>query len=67
MDTGQYCGFNVTIDGPGITTVTFDQPDRMNGLDRNVKRDLIEMLTQANVDKRVRVIVFTGEGRAFCA
>lgn len=67
MDTGQYCGFNVTIDGPGITTVTFDDPDRMNGLDRNIKRDLIEMLTQANVDRRVRVVVFTGEGRAFCA
>jgi 2-(1,2-epoxy-1,2-dihydrophenyl)acetyl-CoA isomerase len=67
MDTGQYCGFTVTIDGPGITTVTFDRPDRMNGLDRNVKRDLIEMLTQAGVDRRVRVIVLTGSGRAFCA
>ncbi len=67
MDTGSYCGFDVQIDGPGVTTVTFTNPDRMNGLDRNVKRDLIEMLTQAQVDDRVRVMVFTGSGRAFCA
>jgi 2-(1,2-epoxy-1,2-dihydrophenyl)acetyl-CoA isomerase len=67
MDTGSYCGFEVALDGPGIANVTFDQPDRMNGLDRNTKRDLIEFLTQAQVDDRVRVIVFTGTGRAFCA
>ena len=31
------------------------------------KRDLIETLTQAQMDNKVRVIVFTGQGRGFCA
>ncbi|MBK6562865.1 enoyl-CoA hydratase/isomerase family protein [Candidatus Amarobacter glycogenicus] len=32
-----------------------------------IKRDLIELLTQAQMDDRVRVVVFTGQGRAFSA
>jgi 2-(1,2-epoxy-1,2-dihydrophenyl)acetyl-CoA isomerase len=32
-----------------------------------IKRDLIEAVTQAQMDNTVRVLVFTGTGRAFCA
>src|SRR5690606_19379273 len=32
-----------------------------------LKRDLVETLTQAQMDDRVRVVVFTGSGRAFSA
>jgi 2-(1,2-epoxy-1,2-dihydrophenyl)acetyl-CoA isomerase len=32
-----------------------------------IKRDLIEAITQAQMDNAVRVLVFTGSGRAFCA
>ena len=32
-----------------------------------IKRDLVEAITQAQMDNAVRVLVFTGSGRAFCA
>ena len=32
-----------------------------------IKRDLIEAVTQAQMDNGVRVLVFTGTGRGFCA
>jgi len=51
----------------GILLVTFDRPARMNALTQAIKRDLIELMTQAQMDDAVRVVVFAGEGRAFCA
>jgi 2-(1,2-epoxy-1,2-dihydrophenyl)acetyl-CoA isomerase len=33
----------------------------------SIKRDLVEVITQAQMDNAVRVVVFTGSGRAFCA
>jgi len=51
----------------GILLVTFDRPARMNALTQAMKRDLTELITQAQMDDSVRVVVFTGEGKAFCA
>lgn len=62
-----YQGFNVTRHEPGIALVTFDQPERMNGMSVGLKRDLVEFALQAQMDDSVRVVVFTGSGRAFCA
>lgn len=67
FQTGQFLGFETEIHDPGIAVITFNQPERMNGLTQAIKRDLIEQLTQAQMDDRVRVVVFTGQGRAFCA
>ncbi|MGB4861588.1 MAG: enoyl-CoA hydratase-related protein, partial [Tepidiformaceae bacterium] len=65
FQTGQFLGFETEIHDPGIAVITFNQPERMNGLTQAIKRDLIEQLTQAQMDDRVRVVVFTGQGRAF--
>ena len=67
MQTGTFTGFSVALRAPGIAWITFNTPDRLNGMTTAIKRDLIEALTQAQMDDGVRVIVFTGEGRAFCA
>jgi 2-(1,2-epoxy-1,2-dihydrophenyl)acetyl-CoA isomerase len=67
MDVGQYQGFHVDVHEPGIALATFDQPERMNGMYGGMKRDLVELLLQAQLDDAVRVVVFTGSGRAFCA
>ncbi len=67
MDQGEYQGFNVEVQGPGVAVVTFDQPERMNGMTVGMKRDLVEFLLQAQLDDAVRVVLFTGTGRAFCA
>lgn len=67
MDTGSFSGFEVTLREPGIAWFRFNSPERLNGMTAAMKRDLIEAVTQAQMDNAVRVLVFTGSGRAFCA
>lgn len=67
MLTGTFRGFDVELSEPGVALIRFNQPERLNGLNHEIKRDLVETLVQAQMDHRVRVIVFTGEGRGFCA
>ena len=67
MDTGAFLGFEVQLEDPGIVWVTFNAPERLNGMTSSIKRDLIEMLNQAQMDNGVRIIVFIDKGRAFCA
>lgn len=67
METGKFSGFEVTRRDPGIAWIQFNTPERLNGMTTAIKRDLIETITQAQMDNQVRVVVFTGTGRAFCA
>ena len=67
MQTGNFRGFEVAVHAPGIALVTFNQPDRLNGMTHHLKRDLVETLLQAQMDDAIRVVVFTGSGRAFSA
>ena len=67
MQTGSFRGFDVEVRDPGIAMITFNRPEKLNGLDQWIKRDLVETLVQAEMDDQVRVIVFAGSGRAFCA
>ena len=67
MEEGSFRGFEVARHEPGIVLVTFNQPDRLNGMTQGMKRDLVEVLLEAQMDDGVRVTVFTGSGRAFSA
>ena len=67
METGQFRGFKVAMREPGIAWFEFTTPERLNGMTASIKRDLVEAVTQAQMDNAVRVVVFTGSGRAFCA
>ncbi|ETX01038.1 enoyl-CoA hydratase-related protein [Candidatus Entotheonella palauensis] len=67
MQTGPFTGFGVVMHDPGIALITLNQPGRLNGMTHHMKRDLVETLVQAQMDDAVRVIVFTGSGRAFSA
>jgi 2-(1,2-epoxy-1,2-dihydrophenyl)acetyl-CoA isomerase len=67
VQTGSYSGFTISLREPGIAWFRFDQPERMNGMNPSMKRDLVECLLQAQMDDAVRVVVFVGSGRAFCA
>ncbi len=67
MKTGTFTGFDLELREPGIAWFQFNSPERLNGMTTAIKRDLIEAITQAQMDNRVRVLVFTGTGRAFCA
>jgi len=67
METGTFRGFEVALHDPGIGLITFNQPDRLNGMTQGMKRDLVEVLTEAQMDDAVRVLVLTGSGKAFSA
>ena len=67
MQEGAFTGFEVEVRDPGIAWIKFNTPERLNGLTQPIKRDLVETIIQAQMDNAVRVLVFTGEGRAFCA
>lgn len=67
MQTGNFRGFEAALHPLGIAVVTFNQPDRLNGTTPEMKRDLVELLVETQMDDRVRIVLFTGSGRAFCA
>ncbi len=67
METGTFRGFEVTLEDPGIAVIQFNQPERLNGMTAEIKRDLVETIVQAQMDDAVRVLVLTGSGRAFSA
>ena len=64
---GEYCGFETAIEDPGILVVTFNRPESLNASTAAMKRDLVELLTQTQMDDTIRIVVFTGQGQAFWA
>ena len=60
-------GLRAELHPRGVLLVTLDAPERLNALDQAMKRDLIELIARVQMDDAVRVLVFAGEGRAFCA
>ena len=67
MENRHYAGFSVVVSDPGIATFTFTTPERLNGLTQRIKREMVELLLQIQMDESVRVVVITGTGRGFCA
>jgi enoyl-CoA hydratase/carnithine racemase len=51
----------------GIATITLNRPDRMNAFTGTMMTELIHAFVQTDADDDVRVVIVTGEGRAFCA
>jgi enoyl-CoA hydratase/carnithine racemase len=51
----------------GVADVRMNRPDKMNALDSSMFQGLVDVGTQLAHDKRVRAVVLSGEGRAFCA
>lgn len=50
-----------------VATITFNRPERMNTITSTMLPRLSELLLEADADTNVRVIVLTGNGRAWCA
>lgn len=57
--------FEVTEDGIGI--IRLNRPDKLNAFDERLIREMRTVVWKANFDDRIRVLVITGNGRAFCA
>ncbi|MBW8819174.1 MAG: enoyl-CoA hydratase/isomerase family protein [Streptomyces sp.] len=54
------------VDEYGVATVTLNRPERKNAWSIPMERRFFATLAEARADPRVRVIIITGAGRAFC-
>lgn len=50
-----------------VATVTLNRPEKMNTFTSRMGAELLDVLDRIDADDEVRAVVFTGEGRAFCA
>ena len=50
----------------GIMTVSLNRPEKLNAIDNDLSRELLQALHAANEDRSVRVVLLRGNGRAFC-
>lgn len=50
-----------------VLTITLNRPERLNAWTPVMGRELIAALDEADADDEVRVVVFTGAGRGYCA
>ncbi|WP_343117433.1 enoyl-CoA hydratase/isomerase family protein [Ostreiculturibacter nitratireducens] len=56
-----------TMTGEGVRTISLNRPDSLNAMNRRLIDEVAIAFNEANRDRETRAIVFTGEGRAFCA
>ena len=52
---------------PGIARITLCRPDRMNTADHDLVTRFRAALDEIEADLAIRVVIVTGQGRAFCA
>jgi enoyl-CoA hydratase/carnithine racemase len=50
-----------------VLLVRLNRPDRLNAFNLDMHHELVRLYDEADADNDVRVIVVTGNGRAFCA
>lgn len=51
----------------GVATVILSRPDKLNAFTPQMMRDILSVLDRTDADDAVRAVIFTGDGRAFCA
>ncbi|MGP8123772.1 MAG: crotonase/enoyl-CoA hydratase family protein [Xanthobacteraceae bacterium] len=57
----------VTMTADGVADVRLNRADKMNALDAAMFEALVETSARLRTQKGLRAVVFSGEGRAFCA
>ncbi|HLF04261.1 MAG TPA: enoyl-CoA hydratase-related protein [Dehalococcoidia bacterium] len=50
-----------------VAVITLNRPDALNAINRQLRRELAEAITQFDGDAEAFVAIVTGAGRAFCA
>jgi 2-(1,2-epoxy-1,2-dihydrophenyl)acetyl-CoA isomerase len=64
MSTYQFLKFTT---GDGVATITLNRPEVYNALNDEITFELQDALKAVARDEQVRVVVLTGEGKAFCS
>ncbi|WP_245451051.1 enoyl-CoA hydratase-related protein [Borborobacter arsenicus] len=52
---------------PGVVVLTLNRPEKLNALSKELLRQLLDRLSEAEADPSVGCVVLTGAGRAFAA
>jgi enoyl-CoA hydratase len=65
MQINQTENLRVDRDG-GLLHLTITRPARMNAIDLASMTEISDVLTESATDSSIRVVVLTGEGKAFC-
>ncbi len=50
-----------------VATIVMRRPDELNAFNVPMLKELLKAFEDAGVDEDIRCVIFTGEGRAFCA
>lgn len=50
-----------------VATITLNRPKQLNSFNTQMRMDLLAAVTEANSDSSVRIVIISGEGRAFSA
>lgn len=51
----------------GIATITLSRPEVLNAVNMDMRQDFLQLADRLFFDEDIRVVIFTGEGRAFSA
>ena len=50
-----------------VATITFNRPDKLNALTQDMRVEILHATKDASADDDIRVVVFKGAGKGFCA
>lgn len=51
----------------GVATITLFRPEKMNAFTTTMMNELLDACDRIDADDDVRAVIFTGDGKAFCA
>ena len=51
----------------GIGIIVLNRPDKLNAFTALMGQELMQVLDEADKDDEIRVLIFTGAGRGYCA
>jgi len=53
--------------GDGVTTITFNRPEKRNAMNPQMHREMVEALRMLKYDEETKILVLTGAKDSFCA
>ena len=65
----EYSNVLYEIGGPedSLCTITMNRPDQRNAINRELAEELLDAFTRVRDEETVKVVLFTGAGKSFCA
>lgn len=64
-ETFKVIKFDVRDDG--IAILTLNRPDKLNAFNEEMMSEVRQVIWRCNFDDKIKVVLITGEGRAFCS